>query len=379
MNILQALFFPPEQPGGVSSMVPYIQEKFLQMGWNMELFSLPKRIRNKGTEEFHYATFDVNKYKGKPIVDKYLQTVKDYYWFAEMRLRNTSYDIIHAHHPIAALVMKRLFPDTPILMTLHSSFERELVLNGKIEENGVEHEFLTSLYRELEVQTDKIITVSHSFKAYIAPYLERPDDVQVILNGFDTNRFKPIEHDNAVPQIVTLCRLVQAKGLDVLFQALSELKKRGKSFVLHLIGDGPMREELEKMAIELAIYDETIFYGYMLHPEELMPFFDIFVLPSRAEAFGNVFAEAALCWLALVGTNVGGIAEQIEDGVNGLLVPVDDVEALADALEKMVSDSEYRKKMAKAAYERAKKWSSIDRVIRELEQVYQAYRADLPV
>src|SRR5690606_12401080 len=133
----------------------------------------------------------------------------------------------------------------------------------------------------------------------------------------------------------------QAKGLDVLFQALSELKKRGKPFVLHLIGDGPMREELEKMAIELAIYDETIFYGYMLHPEELMPFFDIFVLPSRAEAFGNVFAEAALCWLALVGTNVGGIAEQIEDGVNGLLVPVDDVEALADALEKMVSDSEY--------------------------------------
>jgi glycosyltransferase involved in cell wall biosynthesis len=112
----------------------------------------------------------------------------------------------------------------------------------------------------------------------------------------------------------------------------------------------------------------------MLHPEELMPFFDLFVLPSRAEAFGNVFAEAALCRLALVGTNVGGIAEQIEDGVNGLLVPVDDVEALAQALERMVKDDEFRRTMAKAAYERAKEQSSISRVIRELEEVYHSFK-----
>jgi glycosyltransferase involved in cell wall biosynthesis len=374
MNILQALFFPPEQPGGVSSMVPYIQEKFLQMNWKMDLFSLPKRIRGKGTDEFAFTTFDWTIYRGRPIVEKYMQTLKDYYWFAQMRLRNSSYDIIHAHHPIAALIMKRLFPDTPILMTVHSSYERELILNGRIEEGSPEHRFLTSLYHELEEQTDLIITVSQSFKSYISQFVERPEAVKVILNGFDQNRFKPVEHDNGVPQIVTLCRLVPAKGLDVLLEALSLLKKRGYAFVLHMIGDGPMRETLEKMAVELDIYDETIFYGYMLHPEELMPFFDLFVLPSRAEAFGNVFAEAALCRLALIGTNVGGIAEQIEDGVNGLLVPVDDVEALTQALEKMVKDDEFRRTMAKAAYERAKEQSSITRVIRELEEVYKSYK-----
>jgi len=374
MNILQALFFPPEQPGGVSSMVPYIQEKFLQMNWKMDLFSLPKRIRGKGTDDFAFTTFDWTVYSGRPIVEKYMQTLKDYYWFAKMRLRNATYDIIHAHHPIAALIMRRLFPDTPVLMTIHSSYERELILNGRIEEGGPEHRFLTSLYHELEEQTDLIITVSQSFKSYISQYIERPEAVKVILNGFDPNRFKPVEHDNGVTQIVTLCRLVPAKGLDVLLEALSLLKKRGHSFVLHMIGDGPMRETLEKMAVDLGIYDETIFYGYMLHPEELMPFFDLFVLPSRAEAFGNVFAEAALCRLALVGTNVGGIAEQIEDGVNGLLVPVDDVEALAQALERMVKDDEFRRTMAKAAYERAKEQSSISRVIRELEEVYHSFK-----
>ncbi|GFR38326.1 hypothetical protein PRECH8_16220 [Insulibacter thermoxylanivorax] len=375
MKILQALFFPPEQPGGVSSMVPYINQKFQAMGWDMELFSLPKRIRGKGTEHHEFATFDWTQYSGRPVVDKYMQTLRDYLWFARMRLRNASYDLIHAHHPIAALVMRRLFPDTPVLMTVHSSYERELVLNGRIEDQGPEHRFLTSLYRELEHQTNMIITVSHSFKSYIAQYVDRPEDIRVIMNGFDPNRFKPVENVNDVPQIVTLCRLVPAKGLDVLLQALSIVKKRGHAFVLHLIGDGPIRKELEEMAIRLGIYDETIFYGYMLHPEELMPFFDLFVLPSRAEAFGNVFAEAALCRLALVGTDVGGIAEQIESGVNGLLVPVDDVHALADAIEKMLTDGEFRLRMAHAAYERAKEKSSIARVIGDLEEVYLSYRA----
>ncbi|MGO4376104.1 glycosyltransferase family 4 protein, partial [Paenibacillus sp. MCAF20] len=104
--------------------------------------------------------------------------------------------------------------------------------------------------------------------------------------------------------------------------------------------------------------------------EEFMPFFDVFVLPSRAEAFGSVFAEAALCWLALVGTNVGGIAEQIDDGVNGLLVPPEDPMALADALEKVVTDPTYRYNLARAGWDKAKKVYSLQRVISQLKKVY---------
>ena len=144
MNILQALFFPPEQPGGVSSMVPYIQERFLKMGWQMELFSLPKRVRNKGQEEVVFETFDHKAFEGNELVDKYMQTYKDYVWWTKMRIQK-SYDIIHAHHPIAALVMKQLFPDTPLIVTIHSSYERELILNGRIKEGGAEHRFLTSI------------------------------------------------------------------------------------------------------------------------------------------------------------------------------------------------------------------------------------------
>lgn len=68
--------------------------------------------------------------------------------------------------------------------------------------------------------------------------------IKVIPNGFDEKRFKPIAHENAVPQFITVCRLVPAKGLDILLHACAELKRRGHPFVLHIIGDGPIREEL---------------------------------------------------------------------------------------------------------------------------------------
>lgn len=373
MRLLQALFFPPEQPGGVSSMIPYIMDRFQKPHWDMELFSLPKRIRGKGQEDVSFETFDWKQYEHNPTVQKYIQTFRDYLWWSKMRLASP-YDLIHAHHPIAALVMKQLYPDTPVLMTIHSSYERELILNGKIQENGEEHRFLTSLYREIESKMDQVLTVSESFKFYLASYMDNPHLIRVIPNGFDEKRFKPISHDNDVPQLITVCRLVPAKGLDILLQACAELKKRGHSYVLHMIGDGPIRKELEDMAIELQIYEETIFYGYMLHPEQFMPFSDIFVLPSRAEAFGSVFAEAALCWLGLVGTNVGGIAEQIEDGVNGLLVPPDDPVALCNALEKMIIDPVYRYQLSRTAWEKAKKTYSLARVIHELKKIYIQYK-----
>jgi len=370
VKILQALFFPPEQPGGVSSMVPYIQERFNHTDVEMELFSLPKRIRNKGNEQITFKTFDYSPYIGNKLVDKYIQTYRDYLWWTKMRITK-SYDLIHAHHPIAAMVMKQVFPDTKLVLTLHSSYERELILNKAIEPDGLEQQFLTKIYRELEVTADRMLTVSHAFSQYLSNYVEHIDRIKVIPNGFDEKRFRPIAHENEVTQFISVCRLVPAKGLDVLLKACARIKEKGHPFVLHLIGDGPIRKELEAMAQSLGLYDDIIFYGYMLHPEQFMPFFDVFVLPSRAEAFGSVFAEAALCQLALVGTNVGGIAEQIEHRVNGLLVPVEDDEALADALESVIIDPDFRYQLARAASNKAKKDYSLERVIAQLKKVYR--------
>jgi glycosyltransferase involved in cell wall biosynthesis len=370
MRVLQALFFPPEQPGGVSSMIPDVQERFTALGWQMDLFWLPKRIRNKGEMSFQFTTFPGHEFGGA-IVEKYIQTMRDYMWWASLRLQRP-YDVIHAHHPIAALTMKRLFPHTPVLMTVHSSYETELRLNGRIVAGGIEEHFLTALYHEMEVHVDRLLTVSHAFKQYLAPYVRDPSRIAVLHNGFDERRFKPVAHENAVAQLITMCRLVPAKGLDILIQACAQLKARGVPFMLHMIGDGPMRIPLEEMARQYGVYDDILFYGYMLHPEQFMPFFDIFVLPSRAEAFGNVFAEAALCWLARIGTEIGGIREQITHGVNGLLVPVDDVQALANALQTVIDDRAYQYALSRAAWHTVKQTYSLERVMHQLEQLYRS-------
>ncbi|BBI32625.1 N-acetyl-alpha-D-glucosaminyl L-malate synthase BshA [Cohnella abietis] len=358
-------------------MVPHIGERFRKIGWEMELFSLPRRIRNKGHDPIKFETFDWQTYAGNAIVDKYIQTYKDYIWWVKLRLSGQKYDLIHAHHPIAALAMKHIFVDTPVLMTIHSSYERELILNGRIADGGAEHRFLTAIYTELEHQTDQLMTVSNSFAKYIGTYLKEPELIEVIPNGYDEKRFKPVPHENEVTQLVTVCRLVPAKGLDILLRACAELRQRDIKFVLHIIGDGPIREELEALSQSLGIYDDTIFYGYMLHPEELMPFFDVFVLPSRAEAFGSVFAEAALCLLSLVGTDVGGISEQIENGANGLLVPSENPVALADALETVINDPHFRYEMARAGWNKAKKTYSLNRVISELKRIYTSFDKEI--
>lgn len=357
-------------------MIPHLLEKFNKRGYEMDLFFLPKRLRGKGHEDVQFSTFDPFKYAGNTIVDKYLQTLKDYIWWSRMRLTKP-YDLIHAHHPIAVLALREIYPDTPIIMTIHSAFEKELLLNGRIIEEGPEHIFLTSIYGELEAKTNQLLTVSNAFKGYLADFVQDSERIGVIPNGFDEKRFRPMKHENAVPQLITMCRLVPAKGLDTLLYACAELKKRGSQFVLHIIGDGPSREDLEKLAIELDIYNDTVFYGYMLHPEDFMPFFDIFVLPSRAESFGSVYAEAALCLLALVGTNVGGIPEQIEDERNGLLVPPDNPKALSNAVEKLILDPALREKLAHAAWEKARKTYALSRVARQLQSVYDTYRSEL--
>ncbi len=373
MRVLQALFFPPEQPGGVSSMIPYVQKRFEELGWEMELFSLPKRVRNKGTMDLPFHVLDIGPYQHDPIVAKYLQTFRDYMWWSAMRLEGRAFDLIHAHHPIVAITMKWLYPNTPVMATIHSSYERELLLNNKIDRDSLAHRFLTAIYRELELQVDRLVTVSESFRTYLRPYMNNVDRIEVLPNGFDENRFKPMPHHNPVTQLLTVCRLVPAKGIDVLLRACSALKDSGHSFVLHVIGDGPIRVELEQMARDLNIYEEIIFYGYMLHPENFMPFSDVFVLPSRAEAFGSVFAEAALCKLALVGTDVGGIAEQIRHGENGLLVPVDNVEALTDVLSMLINDRNQRVTLSERAWQVAIDQYSLERVMERLTTIYQQY------
>jgi glycosyltransferase involved in cell wall biosynthesis len=135
--------------------------------------------------------------------------------------------------------------------------------------------------------------------------------------------------------LLALSRLHEKKGLDVLLAALVQLP----DCVAWLAGDGPLQGELEALATRLGVADRVRFLGWRTDRGALLKAADICVLPSRWEPFGTVMLEAWAAGTPLIAAASQGPAALIEDGVNGLLVPVDDADALAAAVRRLAADA----------------------------------------
>ena len=144
------------------------------------------------------------------------------------------------------------------------------------------------------------------------------------------------------PVIAALGRLHQNKAFDTLIRAFAALP----GGTLWLAGEGPERTMLGDLADELGVGERVAFLGWQDDPQSVIRSSDILVCPSRHEPFGNVIAEGMACGRPVISTRTNGGCELIEDGVNGLLVPVDDVGALADALAKLIRDTSLAARLA---------------------------------
>jgi glycosyltransferase involved in cell wall biosynthesis len=134
--------------------------------------------------------------------------------------------------------------------------------------------------------------------------------------------------------LLTLSRLHAKKGLDVLLEAVAELPQ----CFLWIAGDGPLEKDLKTRAAELGIAQRVRFLGWRTDRGALLAAADICVLPSRWEPFGTVMLEAWAAGTPLVAAASQGPAALIADGSNGLLVPIDDVSALANAIGRLLAD-----------------------------------------
>lgn len=177
--------------------------------------------------------------------------------------------------------------------------------------------------------------------------------IQVIPNGVDIELFSPTLAKPAADKIRVLFtgRVVYQKGLDVVLRALTQA---AAPVELEVVGDGDDRPALEKMAAELGLRDRVRFAGWA--PRTDLPAHyraaDIFVLASRAEGMPNVVLEAMACGLPVIATQVAGNEELVQEGVSGLMIPPEDVPALAHALEKLAADEALRRQMGEAGRRR---------------------------
>jgi len=245
-------------------------------------------------------------------------------------------DIIHAHVFTAGVpaVIIGMLNHLPVVITAHStSFPRKAL-----------NRFGVSLARFAFQRAATVLTVSHALQRAIKAY-----DIQacfaVIPNAIDTKIFYPlsIPKDSKSPAkllAVGMMHTSHKKGIPVLLRALAALKLKRQDWYLDIIGDGSTRVEYEKLASDLGLASQITFHG--VRPRDDVATFmreaTVFVLPSLFETFSVVTAEALASGTPVIATRCGGPEEFVRDGIDGFLIPPGDVQALENALYKMLDN-----------------------------------------
>lgn len=200
--------------------------------------------------------------------------------------------------------------------------------------------------------------------------------VRIIQNGIDISSFTEsldttidIRKVHGIPRdaplIGVVARHTSVKALDVLIRAFARVRQTIPAARLVLVGDGPLRSDLERLAIDLGMNDAMHFAGFQPHSGPYLRAMDVFTLSSREEGMPQSALEAAMVGVPIVASRVGGIPEVVQDGVTGLLVNFGDGEAHARALCRLLNDRVYARSLADAARERVRNVFCVRRMAAE--------------
>ena len=164
----------------------------------------------------------------------------------------------------------------------------------------------------------------------------------------------------------------EVKGLDRLIEVAAALIRDGLPIRLELIGDGDLRPQLERQIHAAGLEHRICLHGSVLDVEPLYAAFDVVVQGSVREGLPNVLLEAGAAARAIVATSAGGSSEIVIDGQTGLLVPVDDSDAMAVALLRVATDSALRERLGRAARDHVTTTFGMDRFVAEFAELYES-------
>jgi glycosyltransferase involved in cell wall biosynthesis len=229
--------------------------------------------------------------------------------------------------------------------------------------------------------TDKVVAVSEIVKKDILKYDDlREDKVTVIYNGIDTDRLlnkdgnvirSEFNIPSDVPVTGTIGRLTFQKGQKYLIEAISIIKEKFPKIMLLIVGDGPMKDELQNYAKALGLNEHVIFTGSRRDVPTLLAAMDIFVLPSLWEGLPNALLEAMAYGKSIIATDIPPVREAINSKKEGILVPARNSSAIASSIEFLLVNKTFAVIFGNNAQERAYSDFNITTTVDKYTNLYE--------
>ncbi len=291
--------------------------------------------------------------------------------------RNFRLDIFHMHYAIphatcAFLAQQMLheqgFPVPKIITTLHGT---DITLVGS-------DPSFYDITRFSINTSDGLTAVSHYLARETIEVFSLEKEIRVIYNMFNPARFAPhrnreVRREFAQEDEFLLIHISNFRPVKRTLDVIDIFDRVNKVLParLLLIGEGPDTVLARRQITKRNLSERVTFLGNQSRVETVLPCGDVFLLPSEEESFGLAALEALACGVPVIGTSGTGLAEVIEDKVNGFLLPVGDTTAMAEAVVSLLSDRERLERFKKAAAEKALEKFSSQRIVDEYERYYE--------